>query len=58
MFGRILAFDSLAHASQYLMVARGIFKETTSVRRRVWEMAQSVLSQRGRQEYPRSAEHL
>jgi len=32
MFGRILAFESIAHASQYLMVARGIFKETTKSR--------------------------
>jgi 4-hydroxy-tetrahydrodipicolinate synthase len=32
MFGRILAFGSIAHASQYLMVARGIFKETTKSR--------------------------
>ena len=33
MFGRILAFDSITHADQYLMVARGIFKETTRSRR-------------------------
>jgi dihydrodipicolinate synthase/N-acetylneuraminate lyase len=32
MFGRILAFDSIAHADQYLMVARGIFKENTKSR--------------------------
>jgi dihydrodipicolinate synthase/N-acetylneuraminate lyase len=32
MFGRILAFGSISHASQYLMVARGIFKETTRSR--------------------------
>jgi 4-hydroxy-tetrahydrodipicolinate synthase len=32
MFGRILAFDSITHADQYLMVARGIFKETTKSR--------------------------
>jgi 4-hydroxy-tetrahydrodipicolinate synthase len=32
MFGRILAFDSITHADQYLMVARGIFKETTRSR--------------------------
>jgi 4-hydroxy-tetrahydrodipicolinate synthase len=32
MFGRILAFDSIAHADQYLMVARGIFKENTRSR--------------------------
>jgi 4-hydroxy-tetrahydrodipicolinate synthase len=32
MFGRILAFDSIAHADQYLMVARGIFKESTKSR--------------------------
>src|ERR1035437_3207600 len=29
MFGRILAFSSISHANQCLMVARGIFKETT-----------------------------
>jgi 4-hydroxy-tetrahydrodipicolinate synthase len=32
MFGRILAFDSISHADQYLMVARGIFKEDTKSR--------------------------
>jgi dihydrodipicolinate synthase/N-acetylneuraminate lyase len=32
MFGRILAFDSIAHADQYLLVARGIFKESTKSR--------------------------
>jgi dihydrodipicolinate synthase/N-acetylneuraminate lyase len=32
MFGRILAFGSISHASQYLMVARGIFKEDTKSR--------------------------
>ena len=32
MFGRILAFDSIAHADQYLLVARGIFKENTRSR--------------------------
>lgn len=32
MFGRILAFDSIPHANQYLLVARGIFKETTKSR--------------------------
>ena len=32
MFGRILAFDSITHAEQYLMVARGIFKENTKSR--------------------------
>lgn len=32
MFGRILAFTSIPHASQYLMVARGIFKESTRSR--------------------------
>jgi dihydrodipicolinate synthase/N-acetylneuraminate lyase len=32
MFGRILAFDSIAHADQYLLVARGIFKENTKSR--------------------------
>ena len=32
MFGRVLAFNSITHASQYLMVARGIFKETTKSR--------------------------
>jgi 4-hydroxy-tetrahydrodipicolinate synthase len=33
MFGRILAFDSIVNASGYLMVLRGIFKETTKTRR-------------------------
>jgi dihydrodipicolinate synthase/N-acetylneuraminate lyase len=32
MFGRILAFSSIAHADQYLLVARGIFKENTKSR--------------------------
>jgi 2-keto-3-deoxy-L-arabinonate dehydratase len=32
MFGRILAFGSISHANQYLMVARGIFKESTKSR--------------------------
>jgi dihydrodipicolinate synthase/N-acetylneuraminate lyase len=32
MFGRILAFTSISHANQYLMVARGIFKENTQSR--------------------------
>jgi 4-hydroxy-tetrahydrodipicolinate synthase len=32
MFGRILAFDSITHADQYLLVARGIFKENTRSR--------------------------
>jgi dihydrodipicolinate synthase/N-acetylneuraminate lyase len=32
MFGRILAFGSILHADQYLMVARGIFKEDTRSR--------------------------
>jgi 4-hydroxy-tetrahydrodipicolinate synthase len=32
MFGRILAFSSITHADQYLMVARGIFKEDTKSR--------------------------
>lgn len=32
MFGRILAFDSILHADQYLLVARGIFKESTKSR--------------------------
>ena len=32
MFGRILAFGSISHANQYLMVARGIFKENTRSR--------------------------
>jgi dihydrodipicolinate synthase/N-acetylneuraminate lyase len=32
MFGRILAFDSITHSEQYLMVARGIFKENTKSR--------------------------
>jgi dihydrodipicolinate synthase/N-acetylneuraminate lyase len=33
MFGRILAFDSIVNASGYLMVLRGVFKETTKTRR-------------------------
>lgn len=32
MFGRVLAFNSIRHASQYLLVARGIFKESTTRR--------------------------
>ena len=32
MFGRILAFSSIPHADQYLLVARGIFKENTKSR--------------------------
>lgn len=32
MFGRILAFDSITHADQFLLVARGIFKENTKSR--------------------------
>jgi dihydrodipicolinate synthase/N-acetylneuraminate lyase len=32
MFGRILAFDSIQGVSQYILVARGVFKETTSHR--------------------------
>jgi 4-hydroxy-tetrahydrodipicolinate synthase len=32
MYGRILAFQSFSHADQYLMVARGIFKENTTSR--------------------------
>jgi dihydrodipicolinate synthase/N-acetylneuraminate lyase len=32
MFGRVLAFGSISHANQYLMVARGIFKENTKSR--------------------------
>ena len=32
MFGRILAFESISHADQYLLVARGIFKENTKSR--------------------------
>jgi len=32
MFGRVLAFSSISHADQYLMVARGIFKEDTKSR--------------------------
>jgi len=33
MFGRILAFESIVNTSGYLMVLRGIFKETTKTRR-------------------------
>lgn len=32
MFGRVLAFSSINHANQYVMVARGIFKESTRSR--------------------------
>jgi hypothetical protein len=32
MYGRILAFQSFTHADQYLMAARGIFKENTKSR--------------------------
>jgi 4-hydroxy-tetrahydrodipicolinate synthase len=32
MFARILAIGSIAHVDQYMMVARGIFKETTKSR--------------------------
>ncbi len=32
MFGRILAFDSIPHSGEYILVARGIFKETTKSR--------------------------
>jgi 4-hydroxy-tetrahydrodipicolinate synthase len=32
MFGRILAFDSISNGDRYLLVARGIFKESTRSR--------------------------
>jgi dihydrodipicolinate synthase/N-acetylneuraminate lyase len=32
MFGRILAFDSIPGVEQYILVARGVFKETTTHR--------------------------
>jgi dihydrodipicolinate synthase/N-acetylneuraminate lyase len=32
MFGRVLAFDSIQGAGQYILVARGVFKETTTHR--------------------------
>jgi dihydrodipicolinate synthase/N-acetylneuraminate lyase len=32
MFGRVLAFDSIQGVSQYILVARGVFKETTTHR--------------------------
>jgi hypothetical protein len=32
MFGRILAFDSIRGVDQYILVARGVFKETTTRR--------------------------
>src|SRR6202012_4815969 len=32
MFGRILAFDSIQGVAQYILVARGVFKETTTHR--------------------------
>jgi dihydrodipicolinate synthase/N-acetylneuraminate lyase len=32
MFGRILAFESIEGVSQYILVARGVFKETTTHR--------------------------
>ncbi|HVV44576.1 MAG TPA: hypothetical protein VHC72_05200, partial [Bryobacteraceae bacterium] len=33
MFGRVLAFDSIPGASNYVLIARGVFKETTKTRR-------------------------
>ena len=32
MFGRVLAISSIAHVDQYMMVARGIFKDSTKSR--------------------------
>ena len=32
MFGRVLAFESIPHAESYVLVARGVFKETTITR--------------------------
>jgi hypothetical protein len=32
MLGRILAFDSIQGVGQYILVARGVFKETTTHR--------------------------
>jgi dihydrodipicolinate synthase/N-acetylneuraminate lyase len=32
MFGRVLAFDSIQGVGQYILVARGVFKETTTHR--------------------------
>jgi hypothetical protein len=32
MFGRILAFESIEGVSQYILVARGVFKESTTHR--------------------------
>jgi hypothetical protein len=32
MFGRIQAFQTITGATQYLLTARGVFKETTTVR--------------------------
>jgi len=32
MFGRILAFESIEGVSQYILVSRGVFKETTTHR--------------------------
>jgi hypothetical protein len=32
MFGRIQAFSTITNADRYVMVARGIFKETTKSR--------------------------
>ena len=62
MFGRILAFDSIAHADQYLLVARGIFKEDTKSRPMPGmgnPANKPSPSDRGRQEScSRSAQHL
>ncbi len=32
MFGRVLAFESIPHAESYVLIARGVFKETTIMR--------------------------
>ena len=32
MFGRVLAFESIPHAESYVLIARGVFKETTITR--------------------------
>jgi hypothetical protein len=32
MFGRVQAFQTITGATQYLLTARGVFKETTIVR--------------------------
>ncbi len=49
MFGRILAFNSITGAQNYLMVVRGIFKETTKLRGGAGARRPVQLDERGRQ---------